>query len=72
MAAFGAGCSKPTPTSAAGVASNIEVVQAQDAVAVATERFISAQYGYALAQGALIRGVGTEEDALRLLLGGRR
>ena len=57
---------------AAGVASNIEVVQAQDAVAVATEQFISAQYGYALAQGALIRGVGTEEDALRLLLGGRR
>jgi outer membrane protein TolC len=57
---------------AAGVASNIEVVQAQDAVAVATEQFISAQYGYDLAQGALIRGVGTEEDALRLLLGGRR
>jgi outer membrane protein TolC len=57
---------------AAGVASNIEVVQAQDAVAVATEQFISAQYGYDLAQGALVRGVGTAEDALRLLLGGRR
>jgi outer membrane protein TolC len=57
---------------AAGVASNIEVVQAQDAVAVATEQFISAQYGYALAQGALIRGVGTAEDVLRQLLGGSR
>ena len=57
---------------AAGVASNIEVVQAQDAVAVATEQFISAQYGYALAQGALIRGVGTAEDTLRQLLGGAR
>jgi outer membrane protein TolC len=57
---------------AAGVASNIEVVQAQEAVAVASEQFISAQYGYALAQGALIRGVGTAEDALRQLLGGSR
>jgi outer membrane protein TolC len=57
---------------AAGVASNIEVVQAQDAVAVASEQLISAQYGYALAKGALVRGVGSSQDALRLLLGGPR
>jgi outer membrane protein TolC len=57
---------------AAGVASNIEVVQAQDAVAVASEQFIAAQYGYALAKGAVIRGVGSSEDTLRRLLGGAR
>jgi len=57
---------------AAGVASNIEVVQAQDAVAVATEQFIAAQYGYALAKGAVIRGIGNSEDTLRRLLGGAR
>jgi outer membrane protein TolC len=57
---------------AAGVASNIEVVQAQDAVAVASEQFIAAQYGYTLAKGALIRGVGSSEEALRQLVGGSR
>ncbi len=55
---------------AAGVASNLEVVQAQEAVAVATEQFISAQYGYNLAKGALVRGVGSSEEALRQLIGG--
>ena len=57
---------------AAGVASNIEVVQAQDAVAGASEQFIAAQYGYALAKGAVIRGVGSSEETLRRLLGGAR
>jgi outer membrane protein TolC len=57
---------------AAGVANNIEVVQAQDAVAVATEQFIAAQYGYDLAKGALIRGTGMSEDLLRQILGGSR
>jgi outer membrane protein TolC len=56
---------------AAGVASNIEVVQAQDAVAVATEQLIGAQYGYDLAKGALSRGIGTPEQLLRQILGGR-
>jgi outer membrane protein TolC len=56
----------------AGIGSNIEVVQAQDAVAVATEQFIAAQYGFDLAQGALVRGTGTSEDLLRQLLGGAR
>jgi outer membrane protein TolC len=57
---------------AAGVASNIEVVQAQEAVALASEQYIAAQYGYALAKGALVRGTGTTEDALRALIGGSR
>ena len=56
---------------AAGIANNVEVVQAQDAVAVASEQFITAQYGYELAKGALVRGVGTSEDFLRLLGGSR-
>jgi outer membrane protein TolC len=57
---------------AAGVTNNIEIVQAQDAVAAATEQFIAAQYGYDLAKGALVRGTGTSEDFLRQLLGGSR
>jgi outer membrane protein TolC len=57
---------------AAGVASNIEVVQAQDAVAVATEQLIAAQYGQTLARAALSRGIGSVEEVLRQLLGGSR
>lgn len=57
---------------AAGIASNIEVVQAQDAVAVATEQFIDARYGFDLAKGGLVRGIGTSEELLRLILGGSR
>src|SRR5205823_8876357 len=57
---------------AAGVASNIEVVQAQEAVAVASEQYIAARYGYDLAKGAVVRGTGSTEDLLRQLLGGVR
>ena len=57
---------------AAGVASNIEVVQAQEAVAVASEQYISSKYGYDLAKGALIRGTGTSEMILRQITGGSR
>jgi outer membrane protein TolC len=57
---------------AAGVASNIEVVQAQEAVAVANEQYIAALYGYDLAKGGLLKGVGTGEATLRQLLGGAR
>jgi outer membrane protein TolC len=57
---------------AAGVASNIEVVQAQEAVALANEQYIAALYGYDLAKGALIRGVGTAEEMLRQITGGSR
>src|SRR4051794_691144 len=57
---------------AAGVASNIEVIQAQDALAVATEQLIAAQYGLDLARGSLSRGIGTAEELLRQILGGPR
>jgi outer membrane protein TolC len=57
---------------AAGISSNVEVVQAQAAVAIANEQYISALYGYDLAKGALIRGVGTAEQTLRQYLGGTR
>jgi outer membrane protein TolC len=57
---------------AAGVASNVEVVQAQEAVAVANEQFISAQYGYLLAKGALFREIGTSYEDLLRLVGGSR
>jgi outer membrane protein TolC len=57
---------------AAGVASNIEVVQAQEAVAIANEQFISAQYGYDLAKGGLLKGIGAGEAMLRQLLRGVR
>jgi outer membrane protein TolC len=57
---------------AAGVASNIEVVQAQEAVALASEQFIQAEFGFDLAKGALIRGTGTSQEVLRQLLGGTR
>jgi hypothetical protein len=48
------------------------VIQAQEAVALANEQFISAQYGYDLAKGAVIRGIGSAEDMLRQILGGSR
>jgi outer membrane protein TolC len=57
---------------AAGVTDNIEVVQAQEAVALASEQYISARYGYDLAKGALIRGTGSTDDILRQMLGGNR
>lgn len=57
---------------AAGVASHVEVIQAQEAVALASEQFIAAQYGFNLAKGALVRGVGSSENALRQLIGGIR
>ena len=56
----------------AGVASSVEVIQAQEAVALASEQFIAAQYGYFLAKGALVRGVGSTETMLRQLIGGSR
>lgn len=48
---------------AAGVASNIEVVQAQEAVAVATEQFISAQYGLSVAKALLAQSIGNADEA---------
>jgi len=57
---------------AAGVAGNIEVVQAQEAVALASDQYISAMFTSNLATGNLVRAMGIAEDAARLLLGGPR
>jgi outer membrane protein TolC len=54
---------------AAGVVSNIEVVQAQEAVALASEQFINAEYGFNLAKAMLARSLGSAEDAVRRFLG---
>jgi outer membrane protein TolC len=55
---------------AAGVANNVEVVQAQEAVALASEQYISALYGYNVSKAVLARSLGTAEDAVARYLGG--
>ncbi len=57
---------------AAGVSGNIEVVQAQEAVALASNQYISALFTSNLATGDLVRALGIAEDAARQLLGGVR
>jgi outer membrane protein TolC len=57
---------------AAGVAGNIEVVQAQEAVALASDQYISALFISNVATGNLIRAVGAPEDVARQYLGGIR
>jgi outer membrane protein TolC len=55
---------------AAGVANNIEVVQAQEAVATASDQYIGAVYGFNIAKAMLAQSIGTAEDAVRKYLGG--
>jgi outer membrane protein TolC len=55
---------------AAGVTSNIEVVQSQEAVAQASEQYIAALYGFNVAKAMLARSLGTAEDAVAKYLGG--
>ncbi len=57
---------------AAGVTTNIEIVQAQEAVAEASEQHISALYGYNVSKALLARGLGIAELAARQTLGGVR
>jgi outer membrane protein TolC len=57
---------------AAGVSSNIEVVQAQEAVAVANEQYIAALYSHNVAKALLARGLGIAEGAVRQYLEGIR
>jgi outer membrane protein TolC len=57
---------------AAGVANNVEVVQAQEAVALASEQYISALYGFNLSKALLARSVGTAEDSVLRYLGEAR
>lgn len=56
---------------AAGVADNLEVVQAQDAVASANEAYISSLYSHNVAKVLLARAVGVAEQAVTAYLGGK-
>jgi outer membrane protein TolC len=53
----------------AGVTNNIEVVQAQEAVATANENYISSLYAYNLAKATLARVVGDAEGSAIQFLG---
>ena len=55
---------------AAGVAGNLEVTQAQEAVAIASESYISALYANDLAKATLAQAVGTAEASVNAFLGG--
>jgi outer membrane protein TolC len=57
---------------AAGVTNNIEVVQAQEALASADESYISALFAHNLAKLSLARSLGVAEEASKQFLGGNR
>jgi outer membrane protein TolC len=54
----------------AGVSSNIEVVQAQEALASSNENYISSLYAYHSAKASLARALGTAEKNVKQFLGG--
>jgi len=55
----------------AGVASNIDVIQAQESVARATENYIASLYEHNVAKAALARALGTAEASYKQLLRGQ-
>ncbi len=55
---------------AAGVTSNLEVVQAQEAVATADENLISSLYAYNMAKASLAKAMGTAEKSIPSILEG--
>jgi outer membrane protein TolC len=55
---------------AAGVTNNLEVVQAQSAVAASNEDYISSLYGYIVARASLARATGEIEKIIPSLLTG--
>ena len=55
---------------AAGVASNIEVTQAQETVASASETYLAALYAHNVAKATLARAAGIAESAIMQYLGG--
>ena len=57
---------------AAGVAGSLEVTQAQETVAAASETLIGALYTHNLAKASLARAVGTAEQSVMSFLGGSR
>jgi outer membrane protein TolC len=54
---------------AAGVANNLEVVQAQQSVTTADEQYIDALLGYDVAKAVLARSLGDAEAAVQRILG---
>src|SRR5205823_8505791 len=50
---------------AAGVADNLEVIQAQEAVAAANENYISSLYAHNLAKVELARAIGYAEEGVK-------
>lgn len=56
----------------AGVAGNIELTQAQESVAVASESYIDALYAHNLAKASLARAVGTAEQSVKAFVGGMK
>lgn len=56
----------------AGVTSHLEVVQAQEAVATASDNLISSQFAHSLAKGALARAMGIAEASVERFLGGQQ
>lgn len=56
---------------AAGVATSLEVVQAQEAIVTADENYISSLYALNLAQAALARAMGSAEKTIKTSFGGK-
>ena len=57
---------------AAGVADNLEVVQAQETVAGANEQYISSLYAHNVAKVELAKAMGFAEQGVRLYLQNRK
>lgn len=57
---------------AAGVANNLEVTQAQETVAAASDTYIAALYAHNLAKASLARAIGVAESAVTGFLGGSK
>jgi outer membrane protein TolC len=53
----------------AGVTNNVEVIQAQEALAGANEQWVNSLYAYSIARVSLARATGTAEATVRSLLG---
>jgi len=56
----------------AGVATHVEVIQAQDAVATAAENLIASRFANSMSKGALARALGVAESSAERFLGGKQ
>jgi len=57
---------------AAGVVNSLEVVQSEQAVAMADENYISGLYSYNVAKASLARALGLAEEGFKQLIGGKQ